>query len=65
MVLGRARPETDELETPQVMTYSFATYLLDDSPDVGKALLVLSTRPTISANNTVKLRMGSSLNFWV
>jgi hypothetical protein len=41
------------------------SYLLDDGLDIRKALLVLCTRPGISANHAVKLRMSSGLNFWV
>jgi hypothetical protein len=43
---------------------SFVAYLLDDGSDVRKGFLVLCTWPTISANHTVKFRMGSGLNFW-
>ena len=44
---------------------SFAAYLLDDGLNIRKALIVFCAWPGISANHAVKLRMGSSLNFWV
>jgi hypothetical protein len=44
---------------------NFAAYLLDDGPGVREVLLVFCTRPSISAEHAVKLRMGASLNFWV
>ena len=44
---------------------SFAAYLFDDGLNIRKTLLFLCTRPGIAANHAVKLRMGSSLNFWV
>ena len=49
----------------EVETISFVAYLLNDCPDVRKALLVLSTRPIVSANHLVKLCMSTSSNFWM
>jgi hypothetical protein len=43
---------------------SFSAYLLDDGSDVRKVLPVFCTWPTVSANDAVKFRMGSGLNFW-
>jgi hypothetical protein len=43
---------------------SFLAYLLDDGSDVREALLILCARPTVSANDAVKFRMGPGLNFW-
>jgi hypothetical protein len=40
-------------------------YLLDDRLDVRKALLILCTRPTVSANNIVEFCMSASLDFWI
>jgi hypothetical protein len=44
---------------------NFATYLFDDGPDVWKALLVVYSRPSISANHAVKFCMGPGLDLWV
>ena len=43
----------------------FAAYLLDDGPDVWKALLILRTRPIVPADHLVKLCMSASLDFRV
>jgi hypothetical protein len=53
------------IEKETINSQIFIAYLLDDGSDVRKAFLVLCTWPTISANHTVKLLMGSGLNFWV
>ena len=37
-------------------------YLLDDGSDVWKPLLIICTRPTVSADHTVEFSMGPSLN---
>ena len=42
-----------------------SVYLLDDGSDVWKALLVICTWPTVSANHAVKFSMGPRLNLWV
>jgi hypothetical protein len=52
------------IEKETINGRSLVAYLLDDGSDVRKALLVLCTWPTISANHAVKFRMGSGLNFW-
>jgi hypothetical protein len=52
------------VEKETINDRGFVAYLLDDGSDVRKALLVLCTWPTISANHAVKFRMGSGLNFW-
>jgi hypothetical protein len=52
------------IEKEAINGQNFVAYLLDDGSDVRKALLVLCTWPTISANHAVKFRMGSGLNFW-
>jgi hypothetical protein len=44
---------------------SFAAYLLDDGPDVRKAMLVICTRPTIPAHHAVKFCMGPCLDLRV
>ena len=40
-------------------------YLLDDSPNVWKALLVFRTRPIVPANHLVEFCVGPSLDFWM
>ena len=44
---------------------TFASYLLDDRPDVRKALLILCIRPIVSANNIVEFCMSASLDLWI
>src|SRR5260221_13828330 len=44
---------------------TFASYLLDDRPDVRKTLLILCTRPIVSANNIVEFCMSASLDLWI
>jgi hypothetical protein len=43
----------------------FATYLLDDGPDVREALFVIRTGPSISADHAVEFCMGPGLNLGV
>jgi len=52
------------IEKEIINDLSFVAYFLDDRSDVRKALLVLCTWPTISANHAVKLRMGPGLDIW-
>jgi hypothetical protein len=42
-----------------------SAYLLDDGSDVWKTLLVIWTRPTISADHAVEFSMGPRLNLRV
>jgi hypothetical protein len=49
----------------EVMLLSFAAYLLDDGPDIWKAMLIICARPTISANHAVKFSMGPCLDLRV
>ena len=58
---GDERLVSREIQDLQV----FAAYLLDDGPDVRKTLLILCTRPIVSANHLVKFGMSASLNLWI
>lgn len=44
---------------------NLAAHLLNDSPDVRKPVLVLCSRPEVSADHVVKFFMCASLNFWM
>ncbi len=52
-------------EKREAKSLSFIAYLLDDGPDVRKTLLILCTRPIVSADHLVKLCMSASLDFRV
>ena len=52
-------------EKREAKLLSFIAYLLDDGPDVRKTLLILRSRPIVSANHLVKFGMSASLNFWI
>ncbi len=58
---GDERLVSREIQDLQV----FAAYLLDDGPDVRKALLILCSRPIVSANHLIKFGMSASLDFWM